>query len=327
MGSIHDAFVGAADEVSYGNTVAPSDFFEFTEEGVSGSYERIQSEGMRAGAKVLRSDRWVPNPKGAGGDLTMEVLDQGFDFWLKHMLGAVATGTPALGVTPYTATLGPIDGQSFSQQIARPDSNGVVQPFTYSGGKVAEWELSNETDGVLMLTLSQDFASEHVPDGTESGALVLATPTYPVGAKLLTFVKGTVQVGGTDFAVTNVSLKGNNGLKVDRYGMRGANSTTKREPREEAMREYSLALTGEFEDTTHIQRVAAAIASDAHATVSLLWEGVAVAGGGIPSLEVTIPTARFDEGPVNVGGSEMIEQALKAMVLDEDLQIVYTASA
>lgn len=326
MGSIHDAFVGAADEVTYGTVVAPTEFFEFNEEDVSGVYERIESEGLRAGTKVLRSDRWVPNPKGAEGGITMEVVDKGFDFWLNHMLGAVSAGAVASGVKPYTGTIGEINGKSFSLQIARPASDGTNHPFTYGGCKVAEWELLSAVDGVLQLAVTVDAASESVPDGTEAGVYALAVPAYPADAKLLTFVGGTVEIGGTAFAVTETKVACNNGLKVDRYAMRGAQSTSKREPKEEAMRELTFELTGEFEGTEHSQRVAAAIAADAMATISLLWEGVAVAGGGVPSLQVTVPVSRFDEAPANVGGSELIEQALTGKILDDDIEIVYTAS-
>jgi hypothetical protein len=123
-----------------------------------------------------------------------------------------------------------------------------------------------------------------------------------------------------------VTLSGNNGLKVDRYGMRGANSTTKREPKAEAMQEISFELGAEFEDVTHVNRVAAAIASDAIATLALHFDSPQ---GG--TLDISMPVARFDEGPVSVD-RKITEQSLKGKVLapadgSQPITLTYVASA
>ena len=75
MSTIHDQYFGAADETVFSTGVAATRFYEFVSEGVEGKYERVNSEGVRAGTKVLRSDRFATSAKGAEGDLSIESLD------------------------------------------------------------------------------------------------------------------------------------------------------------------------------------------------------------------------------------------------------------
>ncbi|MFC7979510.1 phage tail tube protein [Streptomyces cinereoruber] len=308
MATVHDSYFGVVDETTYGTAVAVSKFFEFTDEGVSGKYERIDSEAIRAGTRVLRSDRFAVNPKGAEGDVKMEVVSAGFDFWLKHMLGGLSSDTPAGGFTTHTATLGNLNGKSFTAQVGRVDNTGAVVPFTYEGGKVTEWELANAVDELLNLSVSLDFAKETIGAGT--GAYAAGTPTFPANATLFSFNGGTVTVGGSSFQISDFSLKGSNGLKSDRYFIR--NSGKKSEPLESDLRKYEWSIKGEFSGTTHVSRVAAAIASGAVANITALWDGP---DGS--QVKVELPLARFDEGPVNVGGREVVAHDLSGIALTD----------
>lgn len=318
--TVHDQFVGTADETVYGTPVAPDHFYEFLTDGVSGAYERIESEGIRG--PVLRADRFAPNPKGAAGDFEVEVLDKGFDFWLKHMLGDVTVDGTTQAVT---AVPGSLAGKSFSYHAARysPGLDALV-PFAYSGGKVTEWEISAEVDGILKAKVTCDFASETV-NGT--GAQALATASYEAGSQLMTFIGGSVTVGGSAVPVTSISVTGNNGLKVDRYAMRGANSTTKREPKENDLREFGFTLGMEFEDTAMHDRIRATLAAGTLAVVNLSFDSPQ---GG--TLTIALPAARFDEGPVNAA-REVTTQECTGKALDpadgtnKAISVVYTPAA
>lgn len=310
MSTVHDQFVGVADEATYGTAVAPDNFYEILSESIDGVYERIESEAIRG--PVLRADRFAPNPKGAGGDFEVEVLDKGFEFWLNHIFGEVVT-TGDGSTTPFehTATLGDLDNKSFTLQVGRQASETAnLIPFSYAGGKVAEWEFSAEVDGIVKAKVTGDFASETI-DGT--GADALAVPSYPASTQLLTFIGAACTIGGQSFAVTSFTLAGSNGLKVDRYAMRGSESTTKREPRIEGLREITFNIGSEFENTTNMERVAASIAAGALAEISFLFNSPQ---GG--ELEFVLPAARFDEGPVNAA-RELTMQELSGKVLDPGL--------
>ncbi|WP_326827363.1 phage tail tube protein [Streptomyces sp. NBC_01751] len=308
MATIHNQYFGAVDEVTYGTGLAVTKFFEFTEEGIEGKYERIDSEAIRAGTRALRTDRFATNAKGAEGDVKLEVQSGGFDFWLKHMLGAVAAGAPAGGFTTYTATLGDLNGKSFTSQVGRVDNAGVVTPFTYEGGKVTEWELSNAVDELLKLSLSMDFAKETI--GAGAGAYALSTPAYVANTTLYSFAGGTVTIGGQAFQISDFSLKATNGLKADRYFIRSGGK--KSEPLEAELRKYEWSIKGEFSGVAQMNRVAAAIASGAVADITVLWDGP---DGS--QFKVQMPFARFDEGPVNAGGFDVVGHDLSGMALTD----------
>ncbi|MGV9815466.1 phage tail tube protein [Streptomyces cellulosae] len=308
MATIFDQYFGIGEEATYGTAVAPTKFFEFQSEGIEGTYERIESEAIRAGSRVLRADRFAPNPKGAEGDVSLEVLSGGFDVWLKHMLGSVTAGTPAEGFTTYTATLGDLNGKSFTAQVGRVDNTGTLIPYTYEGGKVKEWELANSVDELLTLSLTMDFAKETIGAGT--GAYAQATPTFLADTKLFSFNGGSVTVGGTAFDVSDFSLKATNGLKDDRYFI--SSGGKKAEPLENELRTFEWSLSGEFKGTAHAQRVAAALASGAVANITVLYDGP---DGS--QFKVELPFARFDEGAVTAGGIEVLTQDLAGVALTD----------
>jgi hypothetical protein len=224
------------------------------------------------------------------------------------MMGTLSSGAPTGGFITHTATLGDLNGKSFTAQVGRVDNTGTKIPFTYEGGKVKEWELSNAVDELLNLSVSLDFAKETIGAGT--GAYVLATPTYVASTKLYSFAGGTVTVGGSSFDISDFSLKASNGLKDDRYFIR--NGGKKSEPLESDLRKYEWSIKGEFSGTTHVQRVASAIASGAVADITVLWDGP-----DSTQFKVQMPFARFDEGPVTVGGLEVVGHDLSGIALTD----------
>lgn len=320
VNSVHDAFLGMSEETTYDVPVAPARFFELETESFTGKYSRIDAKGVRAGNRVLRSDRWAPNFKGADGSVKLEVLDTGFGLLFKHMLGAIAAGTATGGFTPYTATIGPLRGLSSTWQAGRYATDGSLTPFTYSGGKIHNWELSAAVDGILELSLSMDFAEEHI--GAGAGPLALAVPTYPVASQLFTYVGGTVTVGGAAFYAHDVMFKGDNSLKVDRFFM--ANQGFKKEPLEQEFRKLTWELKGEFDGMTQYNRVSAAV--NAGATAAIVANFATPQGG---ALSVTIPAARFDVGPPHIDGAKIPEITFTGIATDDGtdqpITIVYTS--
>jgi hypothetical protein len=309
MATFHDFYVGWAQESTYGTFVAAANFVDgVLSEGIQGKYERIESEGLRSGNKVLRSDRWAVNQKGAEGDLKVECMDVGLEVLFKNALGTLSSAAPSGGFTVHTITLGDLAGQSLSVKVGRVDSSGTINPFNYAGGKIKGLELSNAVDGILQASFDMDFASEAT--GTT------ATPTYPAfSAQLLTFANGSCTVGGTAFAVTDVSVKIDNGLKTDRYALRGTSSTTKREPLVEGLRNITWDIKGEFENLTQYNRVASATTAGALATLTLLWN---TPQGG--QLQIDMPVSRFDDGIPNVDGAKVLELALTGKALNDGTQ-------
>jgi hypothetical protein len=302
-----DAQLGIAEETAFGTATTPNRFLEFTSEGITATYGRSESNGLRPGRLYRSESRFTTYPEGAEGDVELEVASKGFGLLMKHMLGQIATsGAAGTGFT-HTATPANLKGKSLTVQVGRPFYSGdSVQPFTYRGGKVTEWELANSVEDNLMCTLSMDFVEEDT-------TVALAAASYPTGLETLAWVGGQVTIDGAEFDVTEASVTGTNSLKTDRRYLR--KNPRKKEQVGEDYRGGEFNLTADFDNLTQRNRVAAATAAGALATIVLEWEGkVPFVAAVVPKLTVTI-LGRFDTFEANVDGPEAVEQSLGGVYL------------
>lgn len=306
MGAM-DHQLGVVDEVTYGTAVTVSRFFEYESENIQETYGRTEGDPLRVGSGFVRSDRFTPYPGGAAGTIQMSVLSKGFGFWLKHMMGGVATTGPA-ETTAYTHTgsENSLVGDSFTCQVNRPfHPSGTNQAFTYSGGKISKWTLSNSVEGNLLLDLDVDF-QKYATD------IALATASYPTGMDPLTWVGGVVSIGGTPYDITEFSLEVDNGLNVDRRQIR--NNALKKEPTA-SRREGSFSITADFDSLTQRNRAASDTRAGALATLTGVWKGPTLLGTTIyPEFSVSVAAARFDEWSGATEGTDAIEQELSGVV-------------
>lgn len=306
MGQL-DHQLGVVDEVTYGTLVTPTRFYEFDSESIEESEGRTEGDPLRAGF-TKRNDRFTPYFQGAAGSVQLTALTKGFGFWLKHMLGQVATTGPAETVVfTHTGTMADLLGKFFTLQLNRPfHPAGTNQPFTYKGGKIAEWTLSNSVDGDLMLDLGLDFQQVDT-------ATALATASYPAGMETFSWAGGTLLVGGSAVDITEFSVKGNNNLDVERRFIRG--NTDKKEPTG-GKREVEFSLSADFESMTQRNRAHATTRSAALATIVGTWVGPTLLGTTIkPTVEVTIPAGRFDAWKGAVGDDQGVKQELSGVGL------------
>ena len=304
--SVFDSYIGAADETVYGTPVPVTRFFELSKESITGKWDRIESAAVASGQRVLGGGRFAPNPKGADGTLDLEWLDHGFAFWLKYMLGAVAVGTKdANNYTTFTGSIADLSGKSFTLEVGRADANGGLNLFQYPGGKVKTWEIKNAVDGVLQLALELSFQKELVRTGTA------ATVTYPAGARLFTWQGGTITLGGTQVPFNDISIKGNNNLKDDRFAI----GYGRREPKEEKLREITFDVKGDYENQNIYNYISSQTAAGAMAALSMTWTGVP-SGGATPSITVTLPGARIDGAVPTVEAAKLPEVQMSGKALD-----------
>jgi hypothetical protein len=303
--------LGVIKESTYNTPLAVTRFFEFNKESIVGKYDRIESAGLRAGTRVQRSDRWVPNPKGAGGSLELEVQSKGFGFWLEQMLGSVASGSLTDSNSPHTGSVASLNGKSFTLQVGRPDITQTVNPFTYGGGKVMSWELSNNVDGLLLANLDLDFASE-VDSG--STPYTLQSASYPTTSQLMSYIKGSFKVGGVETSVKDISIKCDNGLDGDRFFIRTASG--QKEQVESTMRKITVDVTAEFESLTHFNAVSAVLPASAVAGLTAQWFAPTLTGTSTyPNLLATMTAGRYDKGGPVVDSGKILEQKLSFQVL------------
>lgn len=231
--------IGFVDETVPGTAVTVTKFLPLVSEGITHERERLESEGIIAGRRVLDSGQWNGGNHTTGGDIGLELYNVGLTTIFKHIFGeVVTTGTSA----PYTHTFTPGDlsDDSLTIQVGRPGTKGVVHPFTYAGSKVASWELACSAGEIATLGLTIVAMSESTGDA-------LATATMPAGIKPLKFNHASVTIGGTAADVKSFTLSGDNGLDDDR---RFLGSESIKTPLEAELRTYEGSFEMEFEDLT-----------------------------------------------------------------------------
>ena len=317
-------------ETVYGTAVVQTKSFEIISEDFKGNYPRLQAEALSS-AFVDRADRSsVVRSKGAAGGVEIEVLTKGFNAFLRYMMGDVATGTVVeTSCYTHTATIASLMGDMLTCQVGRPDNLDVVRPWTYEGGKVTGFEISNQVDQTLRCKIDMDFEKESNPDAP-AGAYILATNVPVTGAEVLTWAGGTVTIGGVVTDVSDFSVKVDNGLKVDTQYINKA-APGKREPTQNDKRKIEWAFKTPYVDNTFWEKVSAATNAGATAILSAKWEGPTLLGTTIyPSLTMQIPVGIFDDGGPVVAGPAALEQSFKGRGLfngtDSALSLVYVSA-
>ena len=220
------AQLGIKTESAHGTAVVVDRFYEIISAPFAHNIERMESAGLRAGTRVLRSDRWVAGAKSITGTINMEIANKSFGLWLEHMFGTIASAQPDSGGSPtvweHTATPGDLP-VGLTIQVGVPDETGTVQPFTYEGCMVDSWEIEATVGEIGKVTVSIDAEDEKT-------ATALATASYPTGLTLLTFVEATLDIAGSAVDVKSCSVAGSNSLATDRGKLGSALRTNPCEP-------------------------------------------------------------------------------------------------
>lgn len=299
--------LGIGEETTPGTAVTPSRFYDFGQESLKQSIERIEYMGLRPTRRVLGSTNWVPGRIGVEGDIELPWMNKGMGLIAKHMLGAVATTTPTGGTLTrdHKATVGAIDGKGLTVQVGRTSNDGTTRPFTYAGCKVAKWSLKHDTQSQLMLTLSLDGMSESTATG-------LASASYPSGLTPFAYTKGILTVGGSSVDVMDWSLDADNGLATDRYFIRSGGANKKEQLEGAAVREYTGQIHPEFSDLTLYNN----FVNGSLATFSAVYTGALIEGALNYQLTVSLAAIRFDGETPTVGGVGLLDQPLPFKVVD-----------
>lgn len=297
--------LGIAAETTWGTYAAPDHFYEPESETLKKTIGRIESKGLRANNRVLRSDRWGSGKVDVGGDVTLEVLNKGFGLWFRHMLGGANIVADGAGFH-HTYTFGDPYGLGLTCQVGRPDASGTVRAFSYTGCKIASWELSNAVDGILMLKPTLDGQQE-VTNQT------LASASYPATTELFYFTEGAITVGGSSsYNIKSWSLKNAVGIKQDRYFING--SGLKSEQIINAWAQPTGTLDAEFTDLTGYNLFI-------NGTVSQLvmtYQTVTTYDAGKPyKVVITVPACRFDGDTPNLGGPDILDFTGNFVVLND----------
>lgn len=299
--------LGIVDEVTYGTPVTVSRFYDMVQENVNLSVDRVEAKGLRAAARTIKSAQWVAGKQSIAGPVDLEVWNKGYGLWWKHCLGNVALTQPNAGPDPtvwdQTITPGDLAGKSLTMQIGRPSQDGTVRAFTYTGVKVAKWELGVAVDKLAELKVT-------TVGQAESTSIALAAATAPTGLAPFVFTQGTLSLAGSAIDVHDFKLSGDNFLN-DRFKL---GTALRKEPLEANRRDYVGEITAYFVDFTAYNR----FVNGTEAALVLDFLGAIIAGGsGTLNFELKVTAnVRFDGDTPNVTGPGEVMQPLKIKCTD-----------
>lgn len=245
-------------------------------------FKRTEGNPMRPGSGFRLQGRAIPYFDHAEGHVDLEWMNKGMTFWLEHMLGTVGT----TGAGPYVhtgteGTSGALYGKSFTAQFNYPFApTGTNQAFTFGGGKISKWSISNTVDGMLVLGLDMWFNQY-----TTATALATYAET-PAPTAQFSWVNGAVTIGGTQLDLTDFSIEVDNGYADDRAQIRG--NSQQKEPLPGA-KSATFSLAADFDALTQFNRVNSATVSGMSAALVGTWTN------GADIVTVTVPGARFDD--------------------------------
>lgn len=244
-GSGISAQLGMAAESTYGTFVTPNRWFEFVSESLALNIDRIESSGIRADARVMRSDDWTPGKSWVEGDIELELSTKNWAFLFGYVMGGTVATT---GAGPYTHTYagpGSLAGKSLSVQIGRPSVDATVRPFSMAGVKFTSFELSAEvgTDPV-QVTLG-------VVGKSETTATGLATPSYTSSNNIMAFTHGALSIAGSAAKARSVSLNIEIPQDTERFYV---GQPTMSEPIENDLREITGEVELDFESLVQYTR-------------------------------------------------------------------------
>jgi hypothetical protein len=334
--------IGTVPEVTYGTPVTVTRFYEFLSENFQFNPAFLDGMGLKAGQAFNRSTRTVVSQFDVNGDLTMEhtsgeaatAIADSMGFWWKYAIGSAFTTPVVVLGTAFSQTHvnGSKAGQFLTVQVGRPQISGTtVQPFTYTGVVITDWEFSCNDNQIAQLKLTFDGQTELTSTG-------LAAASYPTPNGLFSFANaGTFTLGGTATTsagvttvaggsavgsrVTGIVLSGSTPMKVDRFGL--GNAGLKGVPIENAIPTITGTLSTEFFSRTELYDVFKAnttqpLQLDFTKFDSAGNDANGVAAGPNPyRLSFILPAVRFKSAAVNIGGPDVLGQSVGFQAYDD----------
>lgn len=329
---------------------------EYKSESLELKKTTVQGQGMHAGGLFDRLNRRVLTNYAVSGSITCDLPNRNLNYLLQNMTGSpntLVTGASALYTPTQISTTGAYQsyhspgntkGLSLSFQKGVPTVDGVVEPFTYVGCKITDWEISVATGAIAQLNLGIDGYNE-LADGnidpingtcpslfswSESGiesatdplnvfhfreASVLSGGTPTLTAGVLTLA-GASALGN----VTQCNVKETKTMDVSRYflGSKGY----KAEQIENGFRNISGGFDVEWLSAETMYQ---AFAQDTTTSLQLSFVGnvAGTSGANKDTLIITFPNIKLDGESPKVGGPGIVSQSVTFTGLDDEVTAPY----
>lgn len=347
--------------------------YEIKSESLELKKTTVQGQGLAAGRLYDRTKRRVLTNYDVAGSLVMDCPSRQLAFWLQYMLGAFgqSLNTPtSMGGGLYYSVFQGVGGQqttgtqlghslTIQKGVAEATPGGsTIDPFTYVGMKVTDWELKCAVGQIAELTLNFDGRNELAgayPNGgvgssndplnasTPSLATWAGPPTNGQGcapfhfrqANILTNAGGatwgaapfgsgniaTLASSSTMASVKDISIK--HSVKFDDKRIFLGGGGFKAEQIENGFRSITGTMTVEWLSPTYYYN---AFAGDITTWLELKFVGPTV-GSYTYLLDVVLPNIKLDGESPKVGGPAVVNQTVGFTAFDDEttvpIQITY----
>lgn len=241
---------------------------------------------------------------------TTETFTAAGNTWAGSTLTGGVNGTDTARTHTFVPDARGLRRISATLQTNRPSSDGIDRPFTYPGGKVVAWKLSQPDEGWLTLELTW-FAKAGVT------TTALATATFASSAAVFDFSQFAVTVGGTAVNVASWEISGTWSLST-----RAFLGNTILEPLTDGFWEITGTMDAEFTDLTAY----AAFMDGTQAEMIASWTGITIpSSASTYLLQLTMPVIEYTGSTPNVSGPGIVRQELPFQVFDNGSAAQITA--
>jgi len=204
------AQLGVVKETTWGVPATVTQFVPLVSESLTHEVERLESAGIIAGRQILTDDQWADGNIVASGDAQFELYTRSMGRLWEAAFGTVDTQAAAALYehTFWVANERP----SLTVQVGKPSVAGTVEPWTFTGMKVAEMDIAFSAGEIVTcgVSFAGKWAIRHrsVTDGvtTSGGSLVTsATASFSSDDVGKPLSGGSIVAGATITSVTDAA--------------------------------------------------------------------------------------------------------------------------
>lgn len=317
-----DSALGVKKETTYGTYAVPDRHFEFTEEDLNHTFTYSEGNGQRYGKRMKSARRRVVTMVDVAGSFSTELLTKGLGVLFEAALG---TGTSTLIPTTaayqqlFTPTATDLLPSYTIQKSIPLVGGGAAQPHSFLGMICSGFELSVPNSGIP--TLKTNWLGKDL-----STAQTFASPSYPAQADLLSFVGGSIRIGGavTPPTATALAVGGDEAANITEFNLTYDNGLDTggrflggdgKRGRKNVLGERSVSGTLTAEYDSNVLRDAY-LNQTPLALVLQFEHAVEIAAGHKPTIEITIPVISLEGDVPKVNGGAPVTQAIAFTALD-----------
>lgn len=321
--------IGYAPESAWGTSVAPTKWTEFLAgESLGRKQTFIRSQGIKAGRVFTTGSRTAATTRTAGGNLSIEVGNQSFGFWL-NLLHGETVEAPATNwleeetkvVQKQTHKIGTTDPYKKSATIVKAapkTTGGTVDSYCYSGSILNSMELVMATNGMLVANMNVDAKDE---DQTQS----IGAVSYPTGIENFNFTQSTIEINSVAQAqLRDMKITFNKPTDTARFML---GSATRLQPFTNAFNDIKVEFTADYESKTLYEFFKEAATKKV--VIKLVGAKIGASAGKF-ELEFTFPMARFEGDSPNIVDLGALRENIPLMIEDNGSEppctVVYKSS-